>query len=482
MKTVFRILTISISISVAGLSAAGETEDELIDKVVAAYGGDALINLSSFSIDKKFLSPTLGQSHTPDLEEINLNVQYLVVDIESGSARYETLFDNRGGVFQNATITDGETATTINYQAGTYGSAAQADVYALGGGPMRTSDPILAYELNKARDTAEHMGEASYMNRTHELISMPFPSSPDLTLWVDQETGLISKMTRMNPQFGQLDYVFKDRTEDNGIPYAISTNFFIAGKPNLITVRNENTFNRSFPDSLFEVPDGLSEEGERIDTSEMNATELSDNVYHVGQGGTFSIFINSPAGLIAAGGSAGFAQRLDHYRNETGNYQPLSYQVVTHHHSDHVAGLADAVAAGATLVTVDSNVETIRRDGGVPDAEFLLASGRLTLGQGDGRVELYEVSTTHAARFLVTYVPEEKLIFMADHFNSPYVTGTPTANINTVTMWEALEALDLDFDRIAVSHGARIFSRNDMRDSVADFEPVGCMADRPVCQ
>jgi glyoxylase-like metal-dependent hydrolase (beta-lactamase superfamily II) len=156
--------------------------------------------------------------------------------------------------------------------------------------------------------------------------------------------------------------------------------------------------------------------------------------------------------------------------------------VVTHHHNDHLAGLGDAVAAGATLVTVDSNVETIKRDAAVPDAGFLLASGRLTLGRGEARVELYEVSTMHAARFLVTYVPEEKLIFLADHFNSPYVSGIPTASLNTVTMWEALEKLDLDFDKIAVSHGARIFSKSDMRESVASFEPSSCVADRPVCQ
>jgi len=482
MKSGIRVSAIAISLVLAGVAIAGEKEDELIDKVVAAYGGDNITNLSSFSINKKFLAPALGQSHTSQLEQIGFNSQYLAVDIAGGSVRFETLFEGRGGTFQAATISDGETATSINYQAGTYGSAAQADPYAFGGGPMRTNDAVLAYELNKARENAAFVGEENYMNRPHELISMPFPLSPDLTLWVDKETGLISRMHRINPQLGQLDYTFEDRSEDNGIPYAVSTNFFVAGKPNLVSVRNESTFNRNFPDSLFVLPDGLSEEAERIDTSEMKSNEIADNVHHVGQGGAFSIFINSPDGLIAAGGSAGFAQRLQHYRQETGNYQPLAYQVVTHHHNDHLAGIRDATAAGATLITVASNVDAVKSDGASPDANFLVASGRMTIGQGDRRVELYEVSTIHAAGFLVTHVPAEKLIFIADHLNSPYVTGIPTANRNTVSMWEALQELDFDFDKIAIAHGARVFSKRDMQQSVANFEDVACVADRPVCQ
>ena len=155
---------------------------------------------------------------------------------------------------------------------------------------------------------------------------------------------------------------------------------------------------------------------------------------------------------------------------------------MTHHHNDHLAGIPDAVAAGATLITVAANVDPVKSDGASPDANFLVASGRMTLGQGDRRVELYEVSTIHAAGFLVTHVPAEKLIFIADHLNSPYVTGVPTANRNTVSMWEALQELDVDFDKIAIAHGARIFSKRDMQRSVASFEDTACVADRPVCQ
>ena len=39
--------------------------------------------------------------------------------------------------------------------------------------------------------------------------------------------------------------------------------------------------------------------------------------------------------------------------------RPLRYQVVTHHHSDHLGGIGEALDLGATLVTVAGNVEPI---------------------------------------------------------------------------------------------------------------------------
>jgi len=482
MKNKISVLIFSLSFVYCLSTHAAEKVDQIIDRVVAAYGGDKLKNLRSYTISKKFLAPAQGQSHTPDLEQIGYNAQYLVVDIENGQARIESLFEGRGGVFQNAVITDSKTATALNFQAGTFGSAQQPDVYALAGGSMRTSDAVLAYELQKSRDKAKYLGTALYLNRIHETIEVPFPLSPNLTLWVDRETGLISRMVRINPILGQLDYVFSDWKTDNGIAYAKSTNFMIAGVPNLISLRNESTFNRDTAADLFKVPANLVSEGERIDTTEMAMTTIARNVSHVGQTGVFSMFVDSSAGLIAVGGSAGLAQRLAHFRKETGNYKPLAYQIVTHHHNDHLAGMQDAVAAGATLVTVADNIATIKRDGLTPEAPFQSMNERLTLGEGKNRVEIYEVSTIHAARFLVTYVPAEKLIFIADHMNSPFKTGIPQANLNTMSMWAALEKLDLDFNKIAVAHGARIFSKKDMAQSVANYHPSVCVGARPVCK
>jgi hypothetical protein len=75
---------------------------------------------------------------------------------EDTSASYDTWFEGRGGNTQNLTLSDGK----------------------------------------KARDTTVIGDDENYLNRLHHTITIPFPSSPDLKLYIDPQTHLISKMVR----------------------------------------------------------------------------------------------------------------------------------------------------------------------------------------------------------------------------------------------------------------------------------------------
>ena len=49
-------------------------------------------------------------------------------------------------------------------------------------------------------------------------------------------------------------------------------------------------------------------------------------------------------------------------------------------------------------------------------------------------------------------------------------------------MYDALQALDIDIRKVAIAHGARIFTMREMQASVEAYSPLGCLADRPVCE
>ena len=65
------------------LTYAGEEEESLIAKVTAAYGGDALVNLSSYKVEDNFINLAIGQSNSPALTEIAKSSQVLVVDLKN---------------------------------------------------------------------------------------------------------------------------------------------------------------------------------------------------------------------------------------------------------------------------------------------------------------------------------------------------------------------------------------------------------------
>lgn len=483
MKNLVFITALMTCAALPTLSHAGEKEDQLIDSIVSAYGGDALTNMRNYHIFERYLTPAIGQSHTPALTEVGKSTVSLLVETSTGKAVIDRWGEGRAGAFQGSTISDGTKAHNINYQQQTYGDADNADAHIFAGGTMRTADTILAYELNKVKNEATLGDDESYLGRPHHVLTMPFPQSPDLHLYVDAKTYLISKMVRKNPNLGNLDYVFSDYKEHNGIRYASSTVFTIAGTPTLISTERTLKFNQNLADNAFALPTNFKAEGERIDASEMDANKLSSNAYHVGANGAFSLFIDTSMGIVAAGGYAGLANRFQHFQKASDNHKPLSYQIVTHHHSDHIGGLGDAISLGAKIVTVSDNIDAVSEAiTPTPDArDFYTVGTKTTFGEGRRRVDVYEVSTIHSESFLLTYVPADKLIFIADHYGSPFANGTPNANQNSVDMLAAIDTLKIDVKKISTAHNKRIFTMKNLRDSVAAYKPVTCLGQRPVC-
>ncbi|MFT5571401.1 MAG: hypothetical protein ACI9FR_000315 [Cryomorphaceae bacterium] len=142
-------------------------------------------------------------------------------------------------------------------------------------------------------------------------------------------------MLRVNAQLGNLDYAFSNYKSDNGIKYASSTNFSIAGVPNLISTQRELSFNFEVAANSFSLPEGFEQEGERIDTSEMIVNKISERAFHIGLSNGYSMFVNTNIGIIGVGGYPALSDRFDQFQSESYNYKPLTYQVVTHHHTDH---------------------------------------------------------------------------------------------------------------------------------------------------
>ncbi len=457
--------------------------DGILERMTTAYGGEAFEGIHSYRISERYIAPATGQSWSPALVDIGRTNQMFVHDLGSGNVYFENWFRGRGGLFPTVVQVEDGAARSIDLNRDRHGEANSADPYQIAGGTMRTTDTLLARELLQSRETAEYLGEETFMNRLHDKVQFPFPSSPDLTVYIDKESGLINRMTRMNPQLGLLDYVFHGHETRNGIARATRTDFSVAGDPNLISEGRTIEFNPELDAGLFALPKGLSPEGERSDTSEMIVNRLGKSAFHIGQGNAYSIFVDTGTELVASGAYAGLRDRLAKYREVSGNYRVLDYVVVSHHHNDHLGGVGEALELGATLVTVAENHDAIADAlGATPDSSRLLdVDERLSFGNGDRRVELYDVSTIHSHSNLLFLLPGEQVLFMVDHFGTPYAEGIPTANDNTVSMSAALAGLDIDPTRIVTAHGSRVFAMRDFRQSVSDYRAFECPKDRELC-
>ncbi len=457
---------------------AGEQEDALIAKIVEAYGGTQLENLRSVRIQEEYKNAFPGQGYTSGYVEFVPLKQDAQLDLANERASIEGWTANWNFNFNTRTVSVGDDIVAINYGSETFQPAAAPDYYTGFGAMIRSSDTLLAYEISKRAETAEHQGSEIYIGRPHEIISFEIPNSPPLTLYVDAESGWISKMTRETP-FGALTYQFRDHMTSGGIGYGSNFEFFVGSNVNLLTMNRSLTPNR-VRDSIFEIDRGIVEEPTRIDTSEMTVDELASGVHLAGTGNAYTMFTDAGDYVIGVGGYAGLSARYDAYKEAVGHDKPLRYQIVTHHHTDHLGGMADALALGAIFVTPSNALANVTTAAGedIPEDRVQIIDGQTTLGP----VEIYDIWTSHAESYALAYVPVANIAFQADHYNGNYVDSPSPAGIGTVTLKQAIDDLGLDVDVLLSAHGRKPNPWSDIQSAVADYDSEPCPRNRAICR
>jgi glyoxylase-like metal-dependent hydrolase (beta-lactamase superfamily II) len=154
----------------------------------------------------------------------------------------------------------------------------------------------------------------------------------------------------------------------------------------------------------------------QIETTLVDGT---DNVYIFRNGNAQSMFVVTPAGVIATdpiayGKPTGGQDYVDEIRKVTD--KPIKFLIYSHHHLDHIAGGQAFKDAGATIIAhqrtksrlaliVDPN--TPLPDQTVTDRGKMLSLGGVTL-------ELKYVGRNHSDSMLVIRLLKQKLIFLAD--------------------------------------------------------------------
>ena len=457
---------------------AGEAEDALVAKIVGAYGGDRLTNMRSIRIQDDYKNAFPGQGYTPGYVEFTPLKQDAQLDLAGQRGSVEGWSTNFNFTFNNRTVSVDDDIVAINYTAGSYQPGAGADYYAAYGAVIRVTDTLLAYELSKQTENVEYNGTSTYLGRPHEMITFTMPSSPPVTLHVDAETGLISKMTRATG-FGALTYQFGDHTTANNVSYASSFEFFVGPDVNILTLSREVSVN-NVRSNVFQIDRGISEEGSRVDTSEMTVDEIADGVHLAGTGNAYTAFIDAGDHIIAVGGYAGLADRFTAYKEAVGHDKPLRYQIATHHHTDHLGGMAEALALGANFISPANAVANLNTAAGedIPEDRLQLLDGKMTLGP----VEVYDISTNHAESFALVYIPGAKAAFQADHYTGNYVDGPSLAGTSSVHLKKAIDGLGIDVDILLSAHGRKASAWADFEAAVAAYDPQPCASGRAICR
>ena len=450
-------------------------KDTIITKVIKAYGGEKLSSLRSFRIEDKNMETYPGQGFTPDYTDFWDTRSIIQLDLINQRGDFETWGDQYGRILHFRGITTQDSATSIDYWNQTFENVSEFTFYQRHGGNIRFSDTLLAYELAKATNKSEYLGTVNYRGMPHHHIQLEMPESPPLSLYVGMQDFMIKRMHRILPTL-EVFYLFDNHAQKNGISFAKDFRFFYDSDFILSTVKREIFVNKLTNDA-FTTDNAVKVAPEAFDNSEAIVNKLSDNAYHLGTE-NFSAFVDAGDHIIGIGGYGGLKDRFEAYQKEVSNNKPLRYQVVTHHHTDHMEGLSEAYALGATLVMSENIVDNVKDVvDGLSDERIITYENQDTFGP----IELHEVSTSHSEFNTVTYIPEAKALFQADHYGGFLANGPSPATRSSYSLKQELDKLNLDIEKILSVHSGKVETWSDYASSMSQYDPNPCRLNRPIC-
>ncbi|MGA9573299.1 MAG: MBL fold metallo-hydrolase [Lysobacterales bacterium] len=448
--------------------------NEVIDAAIEAYGGaEAVANLNSIARKSHFTTWATNQSRSPGPPwDENEQMSFSAIDFKDNVFVGRNSGSGGGFDFDGSQIIKGEEGWQINYRAGTVTPIAEPDFNAASGPFIRVTAPLLVKQLQNRRQTSHWLGEVEFDGRPHDVITLVMEVGPALSLYFDRETHLLSRSERVLPPFGQVDYRFTNYETVDGIPFSKTFKLLVNDQPNLDINILSTEVNQPVEQYTL-IPDSLEQLAAAPPApTDVEVQEVQEGVFLVGAGTTYAMFVEMNDYVIAVGGTAGIPDRIKALR-EVVKDKPIRYAVMTHHHNDHVLGVPAYQAEDATVLTVKEQEAVIRA--AATDAAALkvqLVEDRYVFDDGGRTLEIVDIGPTpHSAHLLVAWLPEQGILFEADHFPNPTNGVMVPAQPVTKHLAAVIDQQGWDVKTIVGAHSPRIASIDDLHRALA-LNPV----------
>ncbi len=211
-------------------------------------------------------------------------------------------------------------------------------------------------------------------------------------------------------------------------------------------------------------------------TFETTKVEGTDNVYIFRYGNRQSMFIATPAGVIATDPAGyGVPEQVPAYMAEIKKVtdKPVKYLIYSHHHYDHILGGQPFKDAGAKIIAhkrVKERLAVLKDPNTpLPDETF---DKQKTIKLGGTTLELTYHGLNHSDSTIVMRLPKEKIIYTVDTVPVGSVMGRGMIDSYPLE-WEAFlqKLYVMDWERLIPGHpgapNGRLGTKKDVQDQLA---------------
>ena len=289
------------------------------------------------------------------------------------------------------------------------------------------------------------------------------------TAWFDKNNMLRGvNSTMFNSVYGDMPVrtVYSGYKNLNGVKFPTRIKVSSAGFPTLDVTINSVKVNVA---AKIVAPKGLHHGGGRVAME-----KAADGVWHVRGGSHHSVAIEMKDHVFLVEASLGDGRTKAVLREvrKTIPGKPIRTALNTHLHFDHSGGLRAAASEGILIATFRDNVKFFKAAYGAKDsikpdayatsgkrAKFIAVSDKHVFTNGSRTVEMHRlVGNAHNNGLYVIYLPNEKILNVADAYSGRGLRKTPAKEVNafTANLWENLARLKHDIKTVLPIHGQMV--------------------------
>lgn len=337
--------------------------------------------------------------------------------------------------------------------------------------------PPRMFPLNVMGTALRNAGSLRYIGEVSgaHYITFSERDGSQITMVVSTETNLLQRIEMLSDHlvYGDINMkvCYEDYTEVEQFqfPERLTLKY---GEKTFMDLRARFTLNTKPDPSLFNK---LNDKAFSKTPTPFVPKKLADGAWVIavfsGLGSTYNVLLiefDDHFAVFDAPLFDGYSRGVMQVASSMAQQKPIRYVIASHCHTDHIGGLGQYVASGATILCNKGNEAFIEELTKVKHTIFpnvltfnpkeakieVLSKTRMLADQSQEAI-LYEIKgSPHVDEMIVTYLPKAKLLFVADLLMVSEDGQSIQRNESLDFLLKFIRKKDLDVDRLVPSHGA----------------------------
>jgi len=326
---------------------------------------------------------------------------------------------------------------------------------------------LIVKSVLKQKDSLRYLSSEIRDGKHYSLIAMTLPTGRVITTYIDQSNHQIVKIEFLNNgKLSEYSYSDYQSTGQFKLPFFITRNL------------PDNYYSSYFyyhlsrydfspnVEQLAVAPNNyvLAEKHDTYD-GELRMQTIGKGLYWLTQNGANTIFVEFSDHIMTVdannGRNAGLQRRINKFRELVPN-KPIKYVSISHQHHDHFDQVPRYAKQGTKIITakdfiplITKRINAVNTDKSIKPVFEVVNKKRVYADQTQ-RVEVYELKKMlHAETMLMTYFPNEQLIYLPDHYEEMYLIENHHA---TKALLAEINRLGLKVKGFIQGHGNDIYS------------------------